>query len=158
MKPERRGEPEDPHDKTVVVPRRAATARHGDGAASVDGPDGAPPGDETVIAGRQPSARKRSVRGASEPAADPEPWRGVPAPVYGPRSATQRGDAPVPDAVQRRIGPAPSATAQPVVERPPLPSLAKRARRSRTITIIAYAVTTALSVLGLWLVAVLAFG
>ncbi|QZY51126.1 hypothetical protein [Leucobacter tenebrionis] len=158
MNPEGRGEPEDPHDETVVVSRRASAARHGDGAPSVDAPGGAPLSDETVIAERRPSARKRSVRGASEPAADPEPWRAVPAPVYGPRSATQRGDAPGPDAVHRRIGPAPSATAQPVVERPPLPSLAKRARRSRTITIIAYAATTALSVVGLWLVAALAFG
>lgn len=154
--------PGEPADDATVIVRRGA-------APEVD--------DATVVA----PARRRSRTGApaperrrdprpdppASPVEDP-PWSavlprsgvggGVLPSIYGPRSPRQGADRTDADAVHRRIGPPPTAAAAAQPEREPLPSLARRARRSRIITVSAYAATAAASVLGLWGVARLAFG
>ena len=87
------------------------------------------------------------------------PWNGVALTrVYGPRSARHRAERAGIDEVQQRVGVPPGAGADALPERALLPSLARRARRSRIVTLSAYAATVALSLLGLWGVARLAFG
>lgn len=131
--------------------------------------------------GRSGRSLQRATQDALDPARRiaPAPWEVQPEPglrqglpvVYGPRGGipgeaevgTPQGGASAPysppDAVQTRIGPPPSAVPDPrYAPRPPMPSLAKRARRSGIITLSAYAVAIAISVAGLAVIARLVFG
>lgn len=168
------GDPLPLSEGTMVVPQRRRARReavHIASAASVPGVDPAPP-----IA--EPKARRslrRIVGGGLDPnrpiaeAPGSLPWevqaagvRGVAQglPVsYGTRVNT---DMPVEqgiDLVQRVIGPAPAA--RPVAIAPgreQLPSLTKRDRRRRGVTLAVYAAVTVACVFGLWGVASIAFG
>lgn len=121
--------------------------------------------DATVV--RSPG-RAEVRRGRPDPAppiAEPEPplaslasasLRGGPARVYGTRAVSD--PAPLaPDEVQRRIGQPPAAAPRPAGDRSPLPSLAKRFKRERVITLACYAGAVALSAAGLTVIARLAF-
>lgn len=100
---------------------------------------------------------------------DRMPWEAVPAPeqgvhqglpvVYGPRNEGD-DDAPVGvDEVIRRVGPPPGATPVPVRQgRESLPSLTRRERKTRTLTLIVYGAVVVVAVLGLIGIARLAFG
>ena len=100
---------------------------------------------------------------------DRMPWEAVPAPeqgvhqglpvVYGPRNEGD-DDAPVGvDEVTRRVGPPPGATPVPVRQgRESLPSLTRRERKTRTLTLIVYGAVVVVAVLGLIGIARLAFG
>lgn len=168
------GDPLPVAEGTMVVPQRRRARReavHIASAASVPGVDPAPP-----IA--EPKARRslrRIVGGGLDPnrpiaeAPGSLPWevqaagvRGVAQglPVsYGTRVNT---DMPVEqgiDLVQRVVGPAPAA--RPVAIAPgreQLPSLTKRDRRRRGVTLAVYAAVTVACVFGLWGVASIAFG
>lgn len=80
--------------------------------------------------------------------------------VYGARSSAPPAAPLTTDAVQRSIGPPPPEPAAPpeVVERPSMPSLERRARRQNLVTLAVFAATVAVSAVGLWLVARIAFG
>lgn len=100
---------------------------------------------------------------------DRMPWEAVPAPqkgvhqglpvVYGPRNEGD-DDAPMGvDEVTRRVGPPPGATPVPVRQgRESLPSLTRRERKTRTLTLIVYGAVVVVAVLGLIGIARLAFG
>lgn len=136
----------EPDDATVVV-RRAAAAE---------------PDDATVVVPRRRDPRPPAPAAAPVPVPEEDaarPWNGVALTrVYGPRSARHRAERAGIDEVQQRVGAPPGAGADALPERALLPSLARRARRSRIVTLSAYAATVALSLLGLWGVARLAFG
>lgn len=159
---------------TMVVPQRRRGRRgdaRGAAVAGVQGKDPAPP-----VADPKPRrSLRRIVGGGLDPnrpiaeAPGSMPWEVQPAGVrgvaqglpvsYGTRVAT---DMPVErgiDMVQRVIGPAPAA--RPVLRisgREQLPSLTRRDRRRRMVTLAIYAGVTVLCVLGLWGVAAIAFG
>lgn len=109
-----------------------------------------------------PQRRIAPVPGAAPwehgPAAVPGLHQGLPVP-YVPRSAWPASAGTGPDEVQRRVGPPPEP--RPVVARPgreSLPSLERRERRARRLTLIAYPLVVAASLAGLVLLAQLAFG
>lgn len=63
------------------------------------------------------------------------------------------------DEVQRRLGPPPAAHPVTVrTGREALPSIARRDRRTRPLTLALYGVVCAISLVGLWLVASVSFG
>jgi len=141
-----------PHvdDETVVHPRDTGAER-------------APSGWERVPSGAE---RAGALRGdPAPPIAEPvpsqrpssAPLRRGPARVYGAR-AVNASAAVQPDEVLRRIGPAPAAEPRYAAERPPLPSLARRFRRERAVTLICYAGAVVLAAAGLTVIARIAFG
>ncbi|MBO1902745.1 hypothetical protein J4H92_12395 [Leucobacter weissii] len=92
-------------------------------------------------------------------AAEPGVTPGLPVP-YAPRAveAQQPFRADV-DEIMSRLGPPPAARPVPVGDgREDLPSLRRRGRRSRVVTLTAYGAVLVLAALGLWGVALLAFG
>lgn len=162
-------------DETVVVMRNDPG---GEGAEPDPVPVPVPESDRV----ERPLAASRSGRRAADrrgldparpipPVPGASPWEALPAgergvarglPVsYGARPRTTAGTVHGPDEVQRRIGPAPQAQGEPRAvrgDRDDLPSLARRDRRRRRTTLVLYAATALLSLLGLWGVAALTFG
>lgn len=135
--------------------------------------DAAPSGDETAEArrhgsvpsrdrGMDPTRRIRPAPGTNPWDAQPEGERGVAQglPVrYGARTSTQTEAQRGLDEVQRTVGPPPPGSVVPVrTGRQSLPSLERRDRRRRIVTLVLYGATVVLCVLGLWGVATLAFG
>lgn len=97
------------------------------------------------------------------------PWESAPTPetgvhqglpvVYGPRDLTRTATFDPLDRIHREIGPAPAASPVTVKsDRSALPSLAKKERRDRAGTLIAYGAVVLVAIVGLWGVAVVAFG
>lgn len=149
-------------DRTV-----ARSARHGVTASVA-----LPVEDDDTVSGRSlsvttvpaldPERRIAAVPGRAPWEAEPVPERGVRpgAPVvYGARSE-HGGDLPLgPDAVHERLGDAPPATPVHVREaRAALPSMERRAQRSRVGTLVGYGAVVLVAIAGLWVVATLAFG
>ena len=173
-------------DETVFAPRRAvdetvvATRNEpgGEGAEPETDPVPAPVPEsdrvERPLAASRPDGRAADRRGLDParpipPSPGTSPWEALPAgergvtrglPVsYGARPRTAAGAVHGPDEVQRRVGPAPQGEPRAVRDdRDALPSLARRDRRRRRATLVLYAATALLSLLGLWGVAALAFG
>jgi len=109
-----------------------------------------------------PQRRIAAVPGAAPwergPAAVPGLHQGLPLP-YAPRSPGSAAAEAGPDEVQRRVGPPPGPS--PVVARggrETLPSLERRERRARRLTLIAYPLVIVAASAGLLLIAILAFG
>ncbi|RGE23222.1 hypothetical protein [Leucobacter sp. wl10] len=170
--PDRDPGAETPDEATVVVPRRSLQDRAHSGRAPIVRPFESD--DATTVVRPEPVdddptvVRPRRGLGAPRPGdpapplADPEPppdplAGAPPMHVYGARAVPEAGPSGSDDA-EPRIGPPPASGFRPASERPPLPSLAKRARRERAITLVCYAAAVALSAAGLVLVARLAFG
>jgi len=164
-------------DTTVVASGVARGRASGDDAAkgvgSMPRRDAAPSGDETAEArrhgsvpsrdrGMDPTRRIRPAPGTNPWDAQPEGERGVAQglPVrYGARTSTQTEAQRGLDEVQRTVGPPPPGSVVPVrTGRQSLPSLERRDRRRRIVTLVLYGATVVLCVLGLWGVATLAFG
>lgn len=165
-------EPGDPRESTgprEATERPESTERRsGDTTTSIGMPVAEPESDlAAALSGRSVRALDSSRQIAPVPGADP--WRELPVgaggvtqelPVrYG---ASARTEVPVRtgfDEVLRRVGAAPAAGSVTVREgRDRLPSLARRDRRSRRVTLVGFASVTVLCVLGLWGVAAIAFG
>ncbi|MBK0417603.1 hypothetical protein JD276_00940 [Leucobacter sp. CSA1] len=114
--------------------------------------------------GLDPSRRIPAVPGdvpwASTPVPEPGVRPGLPV-VYGARPPADGGPEE-PDGIRRRLGPPPAAPASPLAAeqapRPALPSLERRTRRRRVVTLACYTAAILVSGFGLWGVAVLAFG
>ena len=133
-----------PDDATVVVPRRERR----ESAPSLTAPQTT--GDETIVVPRRPAPDVG-------PVADPEPQSVLPSAqslpasrVYAARSAERQsilGSA----AVGEHIGQPPEETyrADAAFLRQDLPSVARRSKRRRVLTLVGYAVTLVISVAGL---------
>lgn len=165
VRPHRKA-PDEVDDATIVRPRRRDAEEHSTGGS-------------VALPVEEPEVSGRSFGTGSTPGLDPErrisavpdraPWetgpvaeRGVRpgAPVvYGARSEYAGGAQPGADEIHRRLGDPPPATFVPVREgRSALPSVGRRTARARIGTLIGYAAVAVVAVLGLWGVAVLAFG
>lgn len=135
-------------DETVVVARRAAPGSGTDARTPADDAEA----EATVVVARR------------DPPAPPLPDPPTPADpvvhaVYSARSATRRIGQGL-DAVHAAIGAPPAAP--PVLEdvpaRGPLPSVVRRSRRRRVITLVGYAGAIAVSIAGLAVIVNMAFG
>lgn len=138
------------------------SASHGSVALPVDEPVASSLSFDTGGAGLDPERRIGPVPGTQPWSATPTAERGVRAGtpvVYGARPerlADARGGI---DEVHRRLGDPPPARDMIVREgRSALPSMERRARRARSRTLLCYGAVVLVAVLGLWGVAVLAFG
>ncbi len=125
--------------------------------------DTGPATEATVVAergGEDPWSGADPSRDPSGGSPGPESVRGLPPVVYGARSPLSGAVPGGMDAVQRRIGPPPSGpwSPPPAAVRPPMPSLARRFRRRRALTLAGYAAAVLVSVVGLIIVGTLAFG
>lgn len=177
---------EPPEDATVVAPRDAAADETVVAPPRAEVDDATEPrtrgGGSVALPVEDPgpaSPVSLSLRTASGPGLDPErriaaipdrkPWEEGPAPergvrpgapvVYGARSERLGDSGAGPDDLHRRLGDPPAARSVPVREhRPALPSVERRARRLRRRTLLGYAAAVLVAALGLWGVAILAFG
>lgn len=150
-------------DDTAPRPRPGITTTTGGSVAlPVDDPEASARSLGTgTLPGLDPERRIAPVPGAA-------PWESLPAPergvrpgapiVYGARSGYAAAPEGV-DEVHRLFGDPPAAAPVPVREgRGALPSMERRARRVRSRTLLCYAAVVLAAVLGLWGVAVIAFG
>ena len=123
-------------------------ARRGDPAPPIPAPD---------PVGEAPAGAPQSNAALSNAAPSSASLSRASARVYGARpigaSAPQH-----PDEVLRRIGPPPAAEPRYAADRPRLPSLARRFRRERAITLACYAGVVVISIAGLTVISRIAFG
>lgn len=164
------GEPDD--ELTVVRPAPGAGVGTGHGVGTTTGGSVAMPVEDPEVSARSlgtgalpgldPERRIAPVPGSMPWDALPEPERGVRpgAPiVYGARSEHANAAQVGTDEVHRLLGDPPAVAPVPVrAGRSALPSMERRARSLRLRTLLCYAGVGVVAVLGLWGVAVLAFG